>query len=157
MAKAAKPTAKKKVPAKKAASKNEIGIKYADKSTGQEHLVPIFDAIVKMMKPYEKAHVRLKGGKGGQVAVVSEKKYVVEGRERDELWFAASLVQKGYVGFYMMAAYDKKVQEQLHPDLLRCLKGKTCFHIKKFDKEVSAQIAAALKTGYRHFKDLGWM
>jgi len=167
MAKAVKPAAKKKTVAKKAAakkakpkpesSKNEIGIKYTDKSPGQEHLVPIFDAIVKMMKPYEKDHVKFKGGKGGQVALISEKKVVIAGRERDELWVAAALVQKGYVGFYLMGVQDKNVHKRLHPDLLRCLKGKSCFHIKKFDKEVARQIDEALEAGYNNYKQLGYI
>jgi hypothetical protein len=45
----------------------------------------------------------------------------------------------------------------VHPDLLRCLKGKTCFHIKKLDKDMQAHIAVALKAGHKEFKQKGWI
>ena len=149
MAKATKPAA--------STDKKEIGIKYTDKSPGQPELVPIFDAIVQLLKPYEKGNLLLRGGKGGQAALVSEKKVVIDGREKNEIWFAAALVQKGYVGFYLTPAYDAAFQPLVHPDLLRCLKGKTCFHIKKFDKDMSAHIAKALKAGHKEFKQKGWI
>jgi len=152
MAKAAKPAA-----SKKTTSKNEIGIKYTDKSPGQPALVPIFEAITQLLKPYEKGSLKLRGGKAGQTALVSEKKVVIDGRERTEIWFAAALVQKGYVGFYLTAVYDPAIQKQLHPDLLRCLKGKTCFHIKTFDPKTAAQIADALKLAYKTTQQLGWL
>jgi len=142
---------------KTTAAKNETGIKYTDKSPGQSSLVPVFDTITQLLKPYEKGHLKLRGGKGGQTALVSEKKVVIDGREKKEIWFAAALVQKGYVGFYLTAACYPSVQQQIHPDLLRCLKGKTCFHIKKLEKETAAQIANALKVAYKTTKELGWI
>ena len=139
------------------AAKKETGIKYTDKSKGQPTLVPIFDAIVQLLKPYKKGDMKLRGGKGGQVVLVNEKEVVIDGRKKPEIWFAGALVQKGYVGFYLTPAYDKNLQPLIHPDLLRCLKGKTCFHIKKFDKEMAAHIAQALKVGHKEFKQKGWI
>lgn len=160
MAKATKPAAKKKTAApQKAAAKdkNDIGMKYADKSPGQPALVPIFETLVQLLKPYEKGNLLLRGGKGGQAVLVSEKKVVIDGREKNEIWFAAALVQKGYVGFYLTPAYDAAFRPLVHPDLLRCLKGKTCFHIKKLDKDMQVHIADALKAGHKEFKQRGWI
>jgi len=165
MAKSIPPAATKKAATKKAAvpkkaaskEKKEIGIKYTDKSPGQPELVPIFNTLVQLLKPYEKGNLRLRGGKGGQAALVNEKKIVIDGREKNEIWFAAALVQKGYVGFYLTPAYDAAFQPLVHPDLLRCLKGKTCFHLKKLDKDMQAHIAAALKAGHAAFKQKGWI
>jgi hypothetical protein len=150
---------KKSVSSKKAASsKNEIGIKYADKSAGQPELVPIFETIKNMLLPYEKGSIKLRGGTGGQIAMVSEKPIEIDGRKRDELWFAAALVQKGYVGFYFMPVYDKKqMEEMFKPELLKCLKGKGCFHIKKADPLIYAQIKESLKKGYDSYKAKGWV
>src|SRR5262245_56448224 len=112
-------------------TKSETGIKYTDKSPGQPELTPIFEAIKKLLLPYEKGTMKLTSS-GGQVALISKKPVEILGRKKDELWFAGVLVQKGYVGFYYMPVYgDPKVKELIKPELLKCLKGKACFHIKK--------------------------
>jgi hypothetical protein len=175
MAKAAKPA--KKVPAKKASSKkappkkaakaavkkkdNEkgaIGIKYSDKSTGQPHLVPIFEEIKKLLSAYSKGNLVVRGGEGGQVAVVNETELMIHGKKRKEFWFAAALVQKGYVGFYFMPIYVCEPRKDSMPtELMKTLKGKSCFHITKHDPQIMAQIKDALKLGYEDYKQRGWV
>jgi hypothetical protein len=163
MAKAVKPAAKKAVPAKKAsktskAGKSETGIKYTDKSPGQPQLMPIFNGIKKLLLPYGKGSIKVRGGSGGQITLVSEKPVEIAGRKRDELWFAAALVQIGYVGFYFMPVYtEAEKKEVFKPELLKCLKGKSCFHIKKFDAEIFKQMEEALDKGYRKHKERGWI
>lgn len=158
MAKSKTPAPEKAAPKKAASPKNEIGIKYSDKSAGQPELVPIFETIKQMLLPYGKGSIKLRGGTGGQIAMVSEKPIEIDGRKRDELWFAAALVQKGYVGFYFMPVYDKKEMEAMFkPELLKCLKGKGCFHIKKADPLIYAQIKESLKKGYDSYKSRGWV
>ncbi len=153
-----KKTAKKTAPEKAAASRSETGIKYADKSAGQPELVPIFSAIKNLLLPYEKGSIKVRGGEGGQMMLVSEKTIEVNGKKRDELWFAGLLVQKGYVGFYFMPVYTKpELKEIFKPELLKCLKGKSCFHIKKADAVIFAQIEEALKKGYLAHKKRGWL
>jgi hypothetical protein len=49
------------------------------------------------------------------------------------------------------------VRRQLAPELLRCLKGKACFHIKKTDPQLLRQIKEALEIGYESYKELGWV
>ena len=139
-------------------SKNESGIKYSDKSPGQPQLIPIFEEIKKMLAPYKKGTMKLSGGFDGKVALVSKKPVEILGRKKDELWFAGALVQKGYVGFYYMPVYaDPSIKKLIKPELLKCLKGKSCFYIKKFDKEVFSQIKEALALGYKEWHERGWM
>ncbi len=150
--------AKKAAPKKAAASKAETGIKYTDKSAGQPELVPIFNRLKKLLLPYEKGSIKVRGGDGGQIILVSDKPVEVNGRKRDELWFAAALVQKGYVGFYFMPVYTRpEIKEIFKPELLKCLKGKSCFHIKKADELIYTQIEEALKKGYLAHKERGWL
>src|SRR5947199_160940 len=79
----------------------------------------------------------------------SKKPVEILGRRRDELWFASALIQKAYVGFYFMPVYaDTTVKDLIKPELLDCLKGKSCFHIKKYDKRIFSQIKDALNMGY---------
>lgn len=162
-------TSSRKPPAKKikdsseqkkeaSASKDKPGIKYADKSPGQPELIPIFNEIKKLLMPYDKGTMKLLGGSGGQVVLISKKPVEILGRKRDELCFASALVQKGYVGFYYMPVYgDPGVKKLIKPELLRCLKGKSCFHIKKYDKEILGQIKEALHIGYAIWHKRGWL
>lgn len=150
-----------KAPAKKAApekKKKEIKIKYSDKSAGQPELVPIFDNIKKMLLTYQKGSLELVGGYGGMMCLVSQKPAVIHGRQRDEVWFAGILVQKGYVGFYYMPVYaNPDMKKVFKPELLKCLKGKSCFHIKKNDPVIMGQIKESLKIGYEMYKERGWL
>jgi hypothetical protein len=168
MAKAVKKAAKKAPPKKKIAkkaapkkaenAKSETGIKYADKSVDQPELVPIFDEIKKMMLPYGKGSIKIRGGSGGQIILVSDQPVEINGQKRDEYWFCAALVQRGYVGFYFMPAKtDAEKKEVFKPELLKCLKGKSCFHIKKADAIIFKQIDEALAKGYRICKQNSWV
>ena len=52
---------------------------------------------------------------------------------------------------------DTEVKDFFKPELLRRLKGKSCFHIKKLDAELLSQIDAALQTGYALYQQKGWI
>lgn len=152
---ATKTATKKAAPEKK---KKEIKIKYSDKSAGQPELVPIFEQIKAMLLPYVKGSLQLVGGNGGMLCLVSQKPVEIYGRKRDELWFAGILVQKGYVGFYYMPVYAQpELKQVFKPELLKCLKGKSCFHIKKNDPVIMKQIKESLKVGYTMYKERGWL
>ena len=146
------------VSTKSTRSKDAINIKYSDKSPGQPRLTPIFEEIKNMLAPYEKGTMKLFGGSDGKVALVSKKPVEILGRKRDELWFASALVQKGYVGFYYMPVYaDPSIKKLIKPELLKCLKGKACFYIKRSDKEIFSQIKEALAMGYKEWHQRGWI
>lgn len=152
---ASKAPAKKAEPEKK---KKELTIKYSDKSAGQPELIPIFENIKKILLTYQKGSLEMVGGYGGMLCLVSQKPVVIQGRKRDELWFAGILVQKGYVGFYYMPVYaNPDMKKVFKPELLKCLKGKSCFHIKKNDPVIMGQIKESLKIGYDMFKERGWL
>ena|ERR1017187_6587521 len=148
-----------KTPAKKPAANKEIKIKYEDKSAGQPQLVLIFEEIKKLLLPYVLGPIRLHGGDKGKIILVSEKEIEVQGRIRNEVWFASALIQKGYVGFYFMPIYaqTEKIKKVMKPELLKCLKGKNCFHIKNADGVILGQIREALKVGYDCYKQKGWV
>lgn len=144
--------------AKPAKAKKELSIKYSDKSAGQPELVPIFENIKQMLITYEKGSLRIVGGSGGMMCLVSQKSAVIHGRKKEEVWFAGILVQKGYVGFYYMPVYAApEMKSVFKPELLKCLKGKSCFHIKKNDPVIMSQIKESLKIGYAMYKERGWL
>ncbi len=75
-----------------------------------------------------------------------------------DLMMAAVILQKDFVGFYLMCIYmNDVVKKKLSPALLKLLKGKTCFHVKKLDDGLRKDIAAALELGTKSYKARGWM
>ena len=80
----------------------------------------------------------------------SEKPVVVDGRKRDEMYFAGLIQQKDSVGFYFFPVYccDDK-QAKLSPELLKHLDGKACFHFK--------QLTPALKIGLKAYRERKWI
>ena len=71
---------------------------------------------------------------------------------------AAVILQKGYVGFYLMCIYvNGKAKKEISPALLRLLKGKSCFHLKKLDDGLKKDIEAALVTGTKAYRERGWL
>lgn len=138
-------------------STSNKGIKYSDKSAGQPELIPIFNEIKRMLETYKTGNFTIREA-SGQALLISEKPVVVNSKKREEMWFASALIQKGYVGFYFMPVYGmKKVSDQIKPELMKCLRGKACFHIKKFDPILNNQIEEALKIGYSAYKEMGWI
>jgi len=88
----------------------------------------------------------------------SPKPIVIDGRKKKEVFFAGLIIQKDYVGFYFMPIYaETDLKPVVKPELLRLLKGKSCFHIKKLDEELLHQIEAALKVGYELYQQRGWV
>ncbi|HLK29087.1 MAG TPA: hypothetical protein VKT28_10960 [Puia sp.] len=148
-----------KTSAKKSSSKTKADIKYEDKSAGQPAIVLIFEEIKKLLLPYAKGSIKLHGGDNGKIILISEKNIEIAGRKYSEIWFASALVQKGYVGFYYMPIYTQhdKINKLIAPELLKTLKGKACFHIKKPDAVIYSQIKDALKIGYNCYKEMGWV
>ncbi len=150
---------KKKKEAKPEKQERSVNRKYADKSAGQPDMLDIFEAIKKLMLPYDKKRgLVMHMGTSGQANLVSHKPVVIAGRPRKELWFVSALVQKGYVGFYYMPIYMNDPMKKLFsPEFIKCLKGKACFHIKKNDPAIMAEIKKAIQIGYAAYEKRGWL
>lgn len=88
----------------------------------------------------------------------SIKDVVFAGRKRKEVYFAGLIIQKSYVGFYYMPIYaESELKSVFKPELLRLLKGKSCFHVKKLDPTLREQIAEALRIGFEGYQHKGWV
>jgi hypothetical protein len=71
---------------------------------------------------------------------------------------AAVILQKGYVGLYLMCIYmNDEAKKKLPPNLMKLLQGKTCFHVKKLDDGLRADIGTALELGTKAYKERGWL
>ena len=88
----------------------------------------------------------------------SIKDLVIEGRKRKEVFFAGIIIQKAYVGLYYMPVYaEPEIKALFKPELLKLLKGKSCFHIKSLDDVILGQIRQALKDGFNLYQERSWV
>ena len=123
----------------------------------QKDLVKIYRRLKKILKKYEKPLIP-KFDLDSKYDLWSIKNIEIDGRKKKELYFAGLIIQNKYVGFYYMPIYiDVRLKDFLKPDLLRLLKGKSCFQIKKLDENLEQQIDEALKKGYELYKKRGWI
>lgn len=125
----------------------------------QEQLLEIFNALKKEIKPYEKGVMVPNFDIEGKYDLSTTKQVFAQGKSRDGFSFVGIIVQSGYVGFYYMPVYTNpdEVKPLLATNLLKTLKGKSCFHIKKVDKDLLASVKAAMKLGYEQYKKNGWL
>ena len=123
----------------------------------QKELVKIFNKLKKILKKYENP-LKPKLDLDSKYDLWSFKDIETSGRKRKEIYFAGLIIQSKYVGFYYMPIYtDTSLEKVFKPELLKLLKGKSCFHIKTLDKQLELQIEDALKKGYSLYKKRKWI
>lgn len=122
-------------------------------------LQEIFDVLQPLLQQYEKGSICARVDLASRYDLYSEKDVVAFGKKRTEVYFASVIIQGSYVGFYFMPVYsDEEVMKKIiHPDLLKCLKGKSCFHIKSTNTELLQYVRQALADGYLLYKEKGWV
>jgi len=117
----------------------------------------IYAALRAALKRYEPPFVARSDG-DTSYELWSVKEMVIAQRARAGLFFAAAALQSSYVGFHFMPIYcEPSLKEKLKPELLRTLKGKSCFHITKLDATILRQITEALEIGHKAYKKRGWV
>lgn len=122
-----------------------------------EDRTEIFSAIKNLMQAYAPPF-QPKVDDTAHYDLWSFKDLVIEGRKRKEVYFAGLVIYNTYIGFYFMPVYaGPDIKAVFPPELLKLLKGKSCFHIKKLDEGLLDQIRSALKTGYDGYRQRGWV
>ncbi|RQO69585.1 hypothetical protein DBR43_16055 [Pedobacter sp. KBW06] len=120
--------------------------------------VEIFQTIRAALQPYATLGFSNRVNSETVYELWSDKNVVIEGRKRTEVFFASVVIQKGHVGFYYMPVYaEPDMKKVFDPKLLKLLKGKSCFHIKKLDEELLSMIESALAEGYKLYKEKDWV
>jgi hypothetical protein len=121
-------------------------------------LLEIYNRLKVLLKKYENPLVP-KIDLDSKYDLWSVKDIIVEGKKKKEVWFAGLIIQSSYVGFYFMPIYadPEKMKEVFSPELLKLLKGKSCFHIKQLDEGLEKQVEDALEKGYALYKERGWV
>lgn len=125
-----------------------------------EDLDAIFDRLRPVLAQHAPPFTERSGGVRDKrdYQLWSERDVVIDRRPRSEVYFAGLIRQKNYVGFYFMPVYTDPEQKALFaPELLRLLKGKSCFHIKHLDDKLLGHVADALTEGRRLYVKRGWV
>jgi len=126
-------------------------------SSNVDELISIYGQLKAILKKYEDP-LKPKFDLDSKYDLWSFKQIEIDGRKRKEVFFASIIIQSKYVGFYYMPIYtDTELKEVFKPELLKLLKGKSCFHIKKLDSNLREHIEEALEIGYQLYKKRGWI
>jgi hypothetical protein len=130
---------------------------YEQEETKMVDLQEVFSTIKKELSAYQPPF-QPKNDTERYFDLWSFKDLVIEGRKRKEVFFAGAIIQKDYVGFYYIPLYaGPEVKALFKPELLKLLKGKSCFHLKKLDEELITQIRQVLLDGYTQYRKRGWV
>ena len=120
-------------------------------------LIEIYKRIKVILKKYEGPLVA-KFDLDSKYDLWSIKDIVIDGRKKKEISFAGLIIQSDYVGFYYMPVYaETEMKSIFGNELLKLLKGKSCFHIKKINEELELQISEALEAGFLLYKKNEWI
>jgi hypothetical protein len=123
----------------------------------QDELVEIFKGLKMILKKYE-GQFQSKVDGARSYDLWSFKDLVIAGRKRKEVFFASIVIRKTYVGFYYMPIYtDVSLKDVFKPELMKLLKGKSCFYIRDLSPEIVSQVEEALEIGYQLYKKRGWV
>ena len=74
------------------------------------------------------------------------------------MYFASVAQRSDSVAFYFFPIYYKTTEfKKVSPSLMKCLKGKTCFHFRKEDQVNEKELDALLKLGVKAWKAEGYL
>ncbi|ABE51440.1 hypothetical protein [Methanococcoides burtonii] len=78
--------------------------------------------------------------------------------KKKDMFFAFIIIQKYHVGFYFSPIYTHKDRfDDATEELLHLLKGKSCFHIKRFNAAVFEDIRQLMDKGIKIYEEEGWV
>jgi hypothetical protein len=83
----------------------------------------------------------------------SEKEVELFGRKYKEIYFGSIILKPKYTGFYFMPVYIfPELLKDVPKELIKLQTGKSCFHIKKYDKEIFEAIVKLMNAGFKMYK-----
>ena len=82
----------------------------------------------------------------------------IAGKKPQKTYVGGVIQQKNYVSFYLSPMYSHpELRKQVSPELMKFLKGKTCFNINKATPDLYKEIAEILALGIQIYQDLNWL
>ena len=132
----------------------------AKPATKTTQLDSVFDDIKAILSKYAKPFTVREGAVKNKrdYHLIIQKPLVIDGRKKDELWFASVIQQKHNVGFYFMPLYCcGQDGAKLSSELMAHLDGKCCFHMTALTPGLKKDIDAALKAGLAAYRSRKWL
>ncbi|MFT5890327.1 MAG: hypothetical protein ACI9Y7_000417 [Dokdonia sp.] len=79
----------------------------------------------------------------------------MQGKQKvDGIYFASVMPKPKDVRLYFFPIYtDAEIFEHIDPMLRKCLKGKSCFHIKKIDDDLKVHITKMIAMGIKVYQE----
>ena len=116
----------------------------------------IFEKVKSLLEKYSD-RMKVTNDSDKRYDLYTHKQVEFMGKVRDGVYFASVIIQKGFVGFYFMPVYtDEGAKAFFRPELFKLLKGKSCFHLKKYDDLIFKQIEDVVEKGYEMYVKKGW-
>jgi len=79
----------------------------------------------------------------------------MQGKQKvDGIYFASVIPKPKDARLYFFPIYTDPIYfENIAPELRKCLKGKSCFHIKKLDDDLKNHITKMIATGIKRYQE----
>ena len=159
----------KTAPRKRSASKKQAATTSSPKgvsaATDQkpQSLEETFKALEKVLALYSPpAKMWMEGENAKPVARLTVPQAVavpgLYGGKPVDLELATLIIQKDFVGFYLMPLYIRPaLRSKIPKPLLKLLKGKTCFRLRSADDATVEHVRIAVDAGTQLYRDRGWL
>jgi hypothetical protein len=122
------------------------------KSAGKD-FAAVFAALRDILTPYEGRLSPRQKGPGYYYVESLEPTY----KERP-MFFAGVKAGKNYISYHLLPLYmNPELNQQIPAELKKRMQGKACFNFSSVDPSVFKQLSALTKSGYKVFKDRGWL
>lgn len=149
-------TAGKKTAKKTASSKKRPAGKTAKKKATAapgKDFAAVFTALRNILTPYEGRLAPRQPNAGYYYVESLEPTY----KERP-MFFAGVKAGKNYISYHLLPLYmNPELNQKISLELKKRMQGKACFNFSAIDTELLKQLSALTRTGYKVFKDLGWL
>jgi hypothetical protein len=119
----------------------------------------IFEKLKKTLEKYSPPMVAI-GGSSQQLFELIGNKEVPYGYSKKMvpgMYFASIAHRKDSVAFYLFPCYYNTKLVEKAPFLLKCMKGKTCFHFKKEEQVNEQELELLLQEGLKIWELAGYM
>jgi hypothetical protein len=146
-----RPASTKKTAAGEKAKKKAITTD-SGKSAGKD-FAAVFAALRDILTPYEGRLSPREKGPGYYYVESLEPTY-----KNRPMFFAGVKAGKSYISYHLLPLYmNPELNRQIPAELKKRMQGKACFNFTSVDPSVFKQLSALTRTGYKVFKDLGWL
>lgn len=123
----------------------------------KDPLIEIFKQLKPVLQNYVPPLTAKKDSDTGY-EVWGTKQAMIAGKMKSEIFFAAFMVKKNFVGLYYFPIYTHpEIKKDLPPKLVKLLSGKSCFHISELDENLIQHIETALDVGFKFYVQQGWI